>query len=67
MVVTPAGVFVVDSKNWSGGVSVGQDTLWVGRYPESRELDTLKWETASLTSALARDQLGTVSVAGASW
>ena len=58
VVVTPAGVFVVDSKDWSGRVSAGKDTLWVGRYPKSRELDTLEWETTAVTSALARDLPG---------
>ncbi len=58
VVVTPAGVFVVDSKDWSGRVSAGKDTLWVGRYPKSRELDTLEWETSAVTSALARDLPG---------
>ncbi len=52
VVVTPAGVFVVDSKDWSGRISDGKDTIWVGRYPRTRELDTLEWETSKVTAVL---------------
>jgi hypothetical protein len=53
VVVTPAGVFVVDSKDWTGRVSDGKGTIWVGKYPKRRELETLAWEVAKVTTAVA--------------
>ncbi len=52
VVVTAAGVFVVDSKDWSSPVSAGRGTLWVGRYPKSRELATVGWELGVVHRAL---------------
>lgn len=52
IVVAPAGVFVVDSKEWSGRISDGSGTLWVGRYPKRKELETLEWERRSVETAL---------------
>jgi hypothetical protein len=52
--VTAAGVFVVDSKAWSGTVSDGKQTLWDGgRYPKTHELGTLAWETEAVTAAVS--------------
>ena len=53
VVVTSAGVFVVDSKNWTGArISDGKGTLWVGKYPKRRELDTLMFEAETVKIAL---------------
>jgi hypothetical protein len=44
LVVGPTGVFVVDSKAYTGTLTAGGDTLWRGRYPIRREVP---WPTAS--------------------
>ncbi|WP_170185510.1 nuclease-related domain-containing protein [Lapillicoccus jejuensis] len=45
VVVTNAGVFVLDTKSWSGDVSVSDDTLWVHsdsrRYGRNKDLATV--------------------------
>jgi len=51
--VGPPGVFVVDSKNWTGRVNAGDGTLWTGRYPKRRELETLRWERDQIASVLS--------------
>jgi hypothetical protein len=38
LLIGPAGVIVLDSKNYSGRVRLNDDTLWTGKYPLSREL-----------------------------
>lgn len=53
VVVTPAGVFVVDSKDWSGHITAGRDTIWVNRHPRTRELDTLAWEASVVAATLS--------------
>ena len=52
IVVAPAGVFVIDSKDWSGRISDGSGTLWVGRYHKRKELQTLEWERGAVETAL---------------
>jgi hypothetical protein len=54
VVVTPSGITVIDSKNYSGRVSVGNGMLRHGRFPMSRQLDTLLWETDQVRIIVAR-------------
>jgi hypothetical protein len=56
-VIGPTGLFVIDSKQWTGGVHQSADGLvWHNHSPLDRTLDTARWEaTASAgRSALAR-------------
>lgn len=72
VVVTPGGVFVIDSKNWTGSrISDGDDTLWVGRYPKRREIEVFRTEIGAVRVAvrafLAEGELevsGVVSLTG---
>jgi hypothetical protein len=48
-VIGPTGVFVIDSKQWSGGVHQGADGLaWHHRYPLDRTLETARWEAEAV-------------------
>src|SRR5437764_13545165 len=38
LLIGPAGVVVLDSKNYTGRVRLNDDTLWTGQYPLNREL-----------------------------
>jgi hypothetical protein len=45
LVIGPTGVFVIDSKQWTGSVHQGGDGLaWHNHYPLDRALDTVCWE-----------------------
>lgn len=54
VVIGPAGVFVIDTKNYSGQLNIGKDMIWRGRYPLRREVDTLLWETQQVELAASR-------------
>ncbi len=45
LVIGPTGVFVVDSKAYSGTFTLSAEMLWRGRYPIRREVDTLEFIT----------------------
>jgi hypothetical protein len=68
VVVGPTGVYVIDSKHWSGRVSIGRGTLWSGRHPQRRALTNLAWEAAcvagSLTATGAGVPVSVISVTG---
>jgi len=55
VVVGPTGLFVVDSKNYTAKVTVNKDTLWCGRYPQTKRLETAAWEASKVTEALRLD------------
>ena len=45
LVIGPTGVFVIDSKQWTGSVYQSADGLaWHNHYPLDRTLDTVRWE-----------------------
>jgi hypothetical protein len=45
LVIGPSGVFVIDSKQWTGSVHQGADGLaWHNHYPLDRTLETVRWE-----------------------
>jgi hypothetical protein len=45
LVIGPTGVFVIDSKQWTGSVHQGADGLvWHNHYPLDRTLETVRWE-----------------------
>jgi hypothetical protein len=55
LVIGPTGVFVIDSKQWTGSVHQGADGLvWHNRYRLDRTLETVRWE-----AEIVRHLLGT--------
>jgi hypothetical protein len=49
LVIGPSGVFVVDSKQWSGSVQQGADGLvWHNHHRLDRTLETVRWEAATV-------------------
>jgi Nuclease-related domain len=49
LVIGPSGVFVVDSKQWTGSVHQGADGLaWHNHYPLDRTLETVCWEAETV-------------------
>jgi Nuclease-related domain len=53
LVIGPSGVFVIDSKQWTGSVQQGADGLaWHNHYPLDRTLETVRWEAQTISSLL---------------
>jgi hypothetical protein len=53
LVIGPSGVFVIDSKQWSGSVHQGADGLtWHNHYLLDCTLETVRWETKTLSRML---------------
>jgi hypothetical protein len=49
LVIGPSGVFVIDSKQWTGSVQQGADGLaWHNHYRLERTLETVRWEAATV-------------------
>jgi Nuclease-related domain len=49
LVIGPTGLFVIDSKQWTGSANQSADGLvWHNHYPLDRELDTVRWEAQTL-------------------
>ncbi len=49
LVIGPTGVFVIDSKQWTGSVYQGADGLaWHNHYRLDRTLKTVRWEAKTL-------------------
>jgi hypothetical protein len=49
LVIGPSGVFVIDSKQWTGRVHQGADGLvWHNHYRLDRALATVRWEAETL-------------------
>jgi hypothetical protein len=49
LVIGPIGVFVIDSKQWSGSVHQGADGLaWHNHYRLDRTLETVRWEAQAI-------------------
>jgi Nuclease-related domain len=49
LVIGPSGVFVIDSKQWTGSVRQGADGLvWHNHYRLDRTLETVRWEAETL-------------------
>ena len=49
LVIGPTGVFVIDSKQWTGSVHQGADGLaWHNHYRLDRTLETVRWEAEAL-------------------
>jgi hypothetical protein len=49
LVIGPSGVFVIDSKQWTGQVNQSSDGLvWHNHYRLDRTLETVRWEALTL-------------------
>ena len=49
LVIGPSGVFVIDSKQWTGSVHQGADGLvWHNHYRLDRTLETVRWQAETL-------------------
>jgi hypothetical protein len=66
LVIGPSGVFVIDSKQWSGSVRQGADGLvWHNHYRLDRTLETVRWEAQTMGRLLGTHTTPLVCVHGA--
>jgi Nuclease-related domain len=66
LVVGPSGVFVIDSKQWTGSVHQGADGLvWHNHYPLDRTLETVRWQARIIGRLLGTRTAAVVCVHGA--
>jgi hypothetical protein len=66
LVIGPTGVFVIDSKQWSGSVHQSTDGLaWHNHYPLDRTLATVRWEAETLGRLLGTRIAALLCVHGA--
>jgi hypothetical protein len=66
LVLGPTGVFVIDSKQWSGSVQQGADGLaWHNHYRLDRTLETVRWEAETLSRMLGTRTSALLCVHGA--
>ena len=66
LVIGPSGVFVIDSKQWTGSVHQGADGLvWHNHYPLDRTLETVRWEARAISRVLGTRASALLCVHGA--
>jgi hypothetical protein len=66
LVIGPTGVFVIDSKQWTGSVRQGADGLaWHNHYRLDRTLEVVCWEAQMVGRVLDARTAGLVCVHGA--
>jgi hypothetical protein len=66
LVIGPTGVFVIDSKQWTGSVQQGADGLvWHNHYLLNRTLKTVRWEAETLGRLLGTRTAALLCVHGA--
>jgi hypothetical protein len=66
LVIGPSGVFVIDSKQWTGRVHQGADGLaWHNHYPLDRTLETVRWEAEAISRLLGTRTAALLCVHGA--
>jgi hypothetical protein len=66
LVIGPSGVFVIDSKQWSGSVHQGADGLvWHNHYRLDRTLETVRWEAETVGRLLGTRAAALLCVHGA--
>jgi Nuclease-related domain len=66
LVIGPSGVFVIDSKQWTGSVQQGSDGLaWHNHYRLDRTLETVRWEAEAISRILGTRTAAVVCVHGA--
>lgn len=52
LVIGPTGVWVIDTKNWSGNLTAGNGMLWRGRQPIRKEIAGVEAQAAHAQSVL---------------
>jgi hypothetical protein len=66
LVIGPTGLFVIDSKQWTGSVHQGADGLaWHNHYPLDRTLATVRWEAEAVSRVLGARAAALLCVHGA--
>jgi hypothetical protein len=66
LVIGPSGVFVIDSKQWTGHVYTGADGLaWHNHYPLDRTLATVRWEAEAISHLLGTRAAALLCIHGA--
>jgi hypothetical protein len=66
LVIGRSGVFVIDSKQWTGAVHQGADGLaWHNHYPLDRTLETVRWEADTISRLLGTRVTALLCVHGA--
>ena len=66
LVIGPTGLFVIDSKQWTGSVHQGGDGLaWHNHYRLDRTLETVRWEAQVVGRLLGTRAVALVGVHGA--
>ena len=66
LVIGRSGVFVIDSKQWTGQVHQGVDGLtWHNHYPLDRTLATVRWEAEAISHLLGTRTAALLCVHGA--
>ena len=66
LVIGPTGVFVIDSKQWTGSIHQSADGLaWHNHYRLDRTLDTVRWEAQAIGSLLGTRATPLLCVHGA--
>ena len=64
--IGPGGVFVIDSKQWTGNVHQSADGLvWHNHYQLDRTLETVRWEAETVGRLLGTRAAALVCVHGA--
>ena len=64
--IGPSGVFVIDSKQWTGSVHQGIDGLvWHNSYRLDRTLDIVRWEAETVGQLLGTRAVALLCVHGA--
>jgi hypothetical protein len=66
LAIGPTGVFIIDSKQWTGTVRQGADGLaWHNHTPLDRTLETVRWEAATISRTLGTRATPLLCVHGA--
>ena len=66
LVVGPSGLFVIDSKQWTGSVHHGADGMvWHNHYRLDRTLETVRWEAETVGRLLGTRVAALLCVHGA--
>jgi hypothetical protein len=66
LVIGPSGVFVIDSKQWTGSIHQGIDGLvWHNFYRLDRTLDIVRWEAETVGQMLGTHAAALLCVHGA--
>jgi Nuclease-related domain len=66
LVIGPTGVFVIDSKQWTGSIHKGIDGLvWHNHYRLDRTLETVRWEAETIGGMLGTRATALLCIQGA--